>query len=161
VATVMFIKTAKFTLSIDNGVTQTEFQGDAADVHVEVEAGDTVEYPTLDGNVAANSEAESYSLVMRAGQDYSSTGLARFMWDNARAVADIELNAFGKTAVAGADTPSVTGQVTLSPVTYGGEVSTFAEFEITLPFVAKPVLSTGAAAREDEGERVEATPVDA
>ena len=140
-ATILFMKTAKFTLSIDDGVTVVPFQGDAADVHVEVEAGDVVEYPTLDGNVASNAEAETYSLVMRAGQDYSTTGLARFLWDNAGATADVVLNAHGATAVAGAETPEVTGQVTLIPVQYGGEVSTFAEFEVTLPFLAKPTLA--------------------
>jgi hypothetical protein len=147
VATILFMKTAKFTLKVGAGV-ETEFQGDAADVHVEVEAGDVVEYPTLDGNVAANAEAESYTLVMRAGQDYSSTGLARFLWDNSGQVADVVLNAYGATATAGAETPEVTGQVTLIPVQYGGEVSTFAEFEVTLPFIAKPVLGTGGAAQE-------------
>ena len=140
-ATILFIKTAKFSLAVSGGTGPTEFQGDAADVHVEVEAGDVVTYPTLDGNVASNTEAETYSLVMRAGQDYSSTGLARFLWDHAGEVADLVLNAFGKTALPTAETPEVTGQVTLIPVTYGGEVSTFAEFEVTLPFLAKPTLA--------------------
>lgn len=143
-ATILFIKTAKFSLKLAGDPTATEFQGDAADVHVEVEVGETVEYPTLDGNVAANSEAESYSLVMRAGQDYSATGLARYMWDNAGQIADVVLNAHGATAAASTDTPEVVGQVTLIPVSYGGEVSTFAEFEVTLPFVSKPSLNSGA-----------------
>jgi len=142
VATILFMKTAKFSLSIDGGTTEDEFQGDAADVHVEVEAGDVVEYPTLDGAVASNAEAETYSLVMRAGQDYSETGLARYLWDNAGQVADVVLNAYGATAVASTGTPEVRGQVTLIPVQYGGEVSTFAEFEVTLPFIAKPTLAT-------------------
>lgn len=143
-ATILFMKTAKFSLTIVDPVgVATEFQGDAADVHVEVEPGDVVTYPTLDGNVASNAEPESYSLVMRAGQDYSSTGLARFLWDNKGKTADVKLNAHGQTAVAGADTPEVQGQVTLIPVTYGGEVGTFAEFEVTLPFIATPVLSAG------------------
>jgi hypothetical protein len=85
---------------------------------------------------------------MRAGQDYSPTGLARFMWDNAGEVADIVLNAFGATATAGANTPEVTGQVTLIPVQYGDEVGAFAEFEVTLPFVAKPLLDAGVLATE-------------
>jgi len=133
------MKTALFTLDVAG--TDTPFQGDAADVHVEVSAGDVVEYPTLDGNVASNSEPETYALVMRAGQDYSSTGLARFLWDNAGEIADITLNAHGQTALPTAETPAVTGQVKLVPVAYGGEVGTFAEFEITLPFIAKPVLA--------------------
>jgi hypothetical protein len=146
-ATILFMKTAHFTMKIGAG-TEQQFQGDAADVHVEVEAGDVVTYPTLDGNVASNTEPETYSLVMRAGQDYSPTGLARFMWDNAGEVADIVLNAFGATATAGANTPEVTGQVTLIPVQYGDEVGAFAEFEVTLPFVAKPLLDAGVLATE-------------
>ena len=138
-ATILFMKTALFTLKVGAGPLQT-VQGNVADVHVEVAPGDTVEYPTLDGNVAANTEPESYSLVMRAGQDYTATGLARFMWDNAGATADVVLNAHGQGAVAGTATPAVTGQVKLVPVAYGGEVGTFAEFEVTLPFLAKPVL---------------------
>lgn len=140
-ATILFMKTAKFTLTVPVAGTPVEFQGDAADVHVEVEPGDVVTYPTLDGNVASNAEPETYSLVMRAGQDYSSTGLARFLWENKGAVADIELNAHGQTATAGAETPAIRGQVTLIPVQYGGEVGTFAEFEVTLPFVATPDLA--------------------
>lgn len=135
------MKTATFTLKVGAGPLKT-FQGDAADVHVEVSPGDKVEYPTLDGAVAANTSPESYSLVMRAGQDYTATGLARFMWDNANAIADIVLNAFGSAAVPAPATPAVKGQVTLVPVQYGGEVGTFAEFEVTLAFVAKPTLAT-------------------
>lgn len=145
-ATILFMKTAKFTLKVTGAPLPTEFQGDAADVHVEVTAGDVVEYPTLDGNVAANAEAETYALVMRAGQDYSATGLARFLWDNAGQTADVVLNAHGQTAIASDNTPEVTGQVSLVPVQYGGEVSTFAEFEVTLPFIAKPTLDSGGAA---------------
>lgn len=140
-ATILFMKTALFTLKVGAGTAQP-FQGDAADVHVEVSAGDVVEYPTLDGNVASNTEPESYALVMRAGQDYTATGLARFLWDNANATADVEVNAHGMTAAAGPSTPSVKGQVKLIPVAYGGEVGTFAEFEVTLPFLAKPVLDS-------------------
>jgi len=139
-ATILFMKTAKFTLSLA-AAPGTEFQGDAADVHVEVTAGDTVDYPTLDGNVASNAEPETYALVMRAGQDYSTTGLARFLWDNKGEVADVVLNAHGQSVANSAETPAVTGQVTLIPVQYGGEVGTFAEFEVTLPFVATPTLA--------------------
>ena len=91
-ATILFMKTALFTLKVGAG-TATEFEGDAADVHVEVSAGDVVEYPTLDGNVASNSSPESYALVLRAGQDYTATGLARFLWTNNGAVADVVVNA--------------------------------------------------------------------
>lgn len=137
---VLFLKTALFTLKAAADPTAIEFQGEAADVHVEVTAGDTVDYPTLDGNVQSNTEAETYALVLRAGQNYGSGGLARYLWDNKGEVLDVTVNAHGASATPGAETPAVTGQVTAIPVQYGGEVSTFAEFEVTLPFVATPVL---------------------
>jgi hypothetical protein len=140
-ATILFMKTALFTLKVGAGTLQS-FQGDAADVHVEVSPGDRVEYPTLDGNVAANVAPETYALVMRAGQDYTATGLARFLWANNGAVADIVVNAFGSAAVPGPATPAIKGQVTLVAVQYGGEVGTFAEFDVTLQFIAKPSLAT-------------------
>lgn len=140
-ATILFMKTALFTLTLTPPGDEAPFQGDAADVHVEVSAGDTVDYPTLDGNVASNAEPETYALVMRAGQDYSATGLARFLWDNKGKTADVTLNAHGQTALPTAATPAVKGQVTLIPVQYGGEVGTFAEFEVTLPFVTTPELA--------------------
>ena len=142
-ATILFLKTARFSLKLAAGAA-VEFQGNAADVHVEVEAGETVDYPTLDGAVASNAEPETYALVMRAGQDYSTTGLARFLWDNKGQVADVVLNAHGQTTAVSADTPEIQGQVTLVPVAYGGEVGTFAEFEVTLPFVTTPILATTA-----------------
>ena len=150
-ATILFMKTALFTLKVGAGAV-APYQGDAADVHVEVEPGETVTYPTLDGNVASNSEPETYALVMRAGQDYSATGLARFLWDHSGEVADITLNAHGANAIAAADTPEIRGQVTLIPVQYGDEVGAFAEFEVTLPFVTKPILAAAPVAEDETQE---------
>lgn len=119
-ATILFMKTADFSISL-TAAPGAPYQGDAADVHVEVTAGSVVDYPTLDGKVASNSEPETYALVMRAGQDYSSTGLARFLWDNKGAVGHIALQAHGQGKPASADEPSVEGDVTLVPVAYGGK----------------------------------------
>lgn len=138
-ATVLFLKTALFTLKA-GAAAAVPFQGEAADVHVEVTAGDTVDYPTLDGNVQSNTEAETYALVLRAGQVYGTGGLARYLWDHKGEVLHVVLNAHGQTATAGPTTPAIEGDVTAIPVQYGGEVSTFAEFEVTLPFVSTPVL---------------------
>jgi hypothetical protein len=138
-ATVLFMKTALFTMKVGAG-TAVPFQGEVADVHVEVTAGDTIDYPTLDGNVQSNTEAETYALVLRAGQVYGTGGLARFLWDNKGQVAHVVLNAHGQSATAGPTTPAIEGDVTCIPVQYGGEVSTFAEFEVTLPFTATPTL---------------------
>lgn len=141
-ATILFIKTALLTLTIDGGLA-VEYQGDVQDVHVEVTAGDVVDYPTLDGNIAANVGKETYALVMAGGQDYSATGLARFLWENSGKVADVVVNAHGQEALPTDATPSIEGKVTLVAATYGGAADTFAEFEVTLPFVVKPTLNAG------------------
>ncbi len=100
---------------------------------VEVEAGDTVTYPVLDGTVPTQVGPESYALHLVAAQDWTAaSGLARFLWDNAQAVAT-----FG----CGRMTPrgphrGQTGRdrdVTLVAPTYGGEVNTYAELDVTLP----------------------------
>ncbi len=141
-ATLLFMKTALVTLAV--GVDPAEeYQGDLNDVHVEVSPGDLVEYPTLDGNVAANIGRESYALVLGGAQDYSATGLARFLWEHNGEVASVVVNAYGDTALPSDDTPSIEGEVTLVAVAYGGEVEAFAEFEVTLPFVARPTLNAG------------------
>lgn len=141
-ATILFMKTALLTLMVEGG-TAIEYQGNVQDVHVEVTPGDVVDYPTLDGNIASNTGKESYALVLAGGQDYSADGLARFLWENGGKVADVVLNAHGQEAIASDETPAVEGQVTLVPVQYGGNVEEFAEFEVTMPFVAKPTLNIG------------------
>jgi hypothetical protein len=141
-ATLLFIKSALVSIAVDGG-TAIEFQGNLQDVHVEVTAGDVVDYPTLDGEVASNVGKETYALVMTGAQDYSADGLARFLWDNKSKVATVVVNAHGQTAIASDDTPAVEGTVTLVPVTYGGAVEEFAEFEVTLPFTAEPTLNIG------------------
>lgn len=137
----LFVKDASLKLKLAAG-SLIEFNMETASAHIEVSPGDTVEYPTLDGGVASNVGPESYSLVIRAAQNYSAEGLARFLWDNGGAILDFDYQAHGKTAVKSAATPAVTGQVRAVPGNYGGEVGTFAEIEVTLPCIAKPVLDT-------------------
>lgn len=141
-ATILFMKTALLTIAVEGG-TAVEYQGNVQDVHVEVTPGEVVDYPTLDGNVASNVGKESYALVLAGGQDYSATGLARFLWEHGGEVGTVVLNAHGQEATAGDDTPAVEGTVTLVPVQYGGNIEEFAEFEVTMPFTSKPTLNIG------------------
>lgn len=139
VGTLLFMKDATIKLKIAAGAL-TEFNMETSACHIEVSAGDEVSYPTLDGGVGTQVGPETYSLVIKAAQNYSAEGLARFLWDNNGAVLDFDYNAHGKTAVKSATTPAVTGQVRAIPGNYGGEVGTFAEIEVKLPCIAKPVL---------------------
>jgi hypothetical protein len=70
-----------------------------------------------------------------------STGLARFLWDNAGQDATFYLSAFGSGQAPGVGKPAVSGTVRIVAPSYGGEVNTYAELDVTLPCLAKPTLS--------------------
>lgn len=137
---ILFMKDAAIKFKLAGAGTLTEYNTQVASAEIEVSPGDEVAYPTLDGNVAHNVGAPSYALVIRAGQDYTATGLAKFLWDNEGALLDFTYQAHGKSVAESAATPSVTGQCRAVPGAYGGEVGTFAEIEVSLPCAAKPVL---------------------
>ena len=144
-ATILFMKDAAIKLKIAGAGSLVEYNGQVASAEVEVSPGDEVQYPTLDGNVASNVGPPSYALVLRAGQNWSTEGLASFLWENEGELLDFEYQAHGKTVAESADTPKVVGQCRAVPGSYGGEVGTFAEIEVSLPCAAKPTLdSTGA-----------------
>jgi hypothetical protein len=140
-AVVWYVKTVTLKLKTTAG-SFVEYNGNLASAHIEVSPGDQTDYPTLDGGVSSEVGSSTYALVLRGSQDYSATGLARFLWDNEGAVLDFDYNMHGLAAVKSATTPAVTGQVRAVAGAYGGEVNTFAEIEITLPCIAKPVLDT-------------------
>jgi hypothetical protein len=137
---ILFMKDASIKLKVTGIGSLVEYNAQVQSCEIEVSPGDEVDYPTLDGNVARNVGPESYALVITAGQDWASTGLARFLFDNSRATLDFEYQAHGATQVAGATTPIVTGQCKAVPGNYGGEAGSFAEIEVTLPCLTKPLL---------------------
>lgn len=137
---ILFMKDASIKLKVTGGGTLVEYNAQVQSCQIEVEPGDDQSYPTLDGNVARNVGSESYALVINAGQDWSTTGLARFLFDNARATLDFEYQAHGAAVAEGPATPKVVGQCKAIPGAYGGEAGTFAEIEVSLPCLAKPTL---------------------
>lgn len=151
-ATLLFMRNAIISLKVGAGPA-VQYQGQVSTAAVEVEAGDVVTYPVLDGTVPSNVGPESYALHLVAAQDWSAaTGLARFLWDNAGQDAAFWINAYGATA-ADADKPAVSGTCRLVAGTYGGEVQTYAELDVTLPCLVKPTLATtGSAPTEAEAE---------
>ena len=139
---ILFMKDANVKLKLAGAGTLTEYNSQVASAEIEVSPGDEVQYPTLDGNVASNVGPPSYALVLRAGQDYSTTGLAKFLWDNEGELLDFEYQAHGAGTAESATTPKVVGQCRAVPGAYGGEVGTFAEIEVSLPCAAKPTLDS-------------------
>ena len=144
--TLVFLRSAHLTLKIGATAAGT-YHGQVSQAAVEVEPGDTVTYPVLDGTVPTQIGASSYALHLVAAQDWDTTGtpvtgLAAFLWQNEGAQATFYLTAYGTGTAPSTSKPAVTGTVTLVAGTYGGEVNTYPEIDVTLPCNTKPTLAT-------------------
>jgi len=142
--TPLFMRDVSLTLKLLTG-TRVEFNCDAHTAEIVAEPGDTKEYQTLcpSGSFSAAGKS-TYALHIVAAQDWSATGLARFLWENAGQLAEFQYQAHG-AAVAPADaTPGMTGTVTLVDPSYGGEADEYAELDVELPCQSKPALATAA-----------------
>jgi hypothetical protein len=112
---------------------------------VEVTAGDTVTYPVLDGTIPTQIGPSAYALHLVAAQDWDTAGgLARFLWDNEGEDAVFVVQAHGQDVDPSDSTPAATGTVRLVAGSYGGEVGTYAELDVTLPCATKPDLAVAA-----------------
>ena len=155
--TPLFMRDVTLTLEIVGG-TAAPFECDAHLCAIESKAGDVITYQTLcaDGSFSQSGRS-TYALHVVAVQDWSSTGLARFLWDNEGALAVFAYQAHGDATVVPSDTaPGMTGQITLVAPNYGGEAETYAELDVTMPCTTKPTLAVAAfpatAAVESESE---------
>jgi hypothetical protein len=151
------MRDVSLTLKLAAG-TRVQFNCDVHLAEVLSEPGDTIEYQTLCPTGSFSSIGKTtYSLHLVAAQDWSTTGLARFLWDNDGALADFQYQAHGVAAIPPtAVLPGMSGSVRLVAPTYGGEADTYAELEVTLPCSSKPTLATAAfpavAEAEEEGK---------
>lgn len=123
-----------------------EFQCMVSEARVQVTPGETVTVKTLCANGSfSNAQPPEYALVLVGIQDWDTTsaspGLSAYLWQNEGLVLDVVLNVYGETATKTASTPAMTGQVTAIPGDYGGEIGSYAELSVELPFVAKPTLA--------------------
>jgi hypothetical protein len=137
---ILFIKDASVKLKVTGIGSLVEYNGEVQSAAIEPEPGDESTFPTLDGNVSKGIGPASYSLVLTAGQNWAAAGLSTFLFNNAGATLDFEVQAHGATQAAGAATPLMSGQCRAIPGNYGGEVGNFAEYEVSLPCLAKPLL---------------------
>lgn len=160
--TPLFMRDVSLTLQLAAG-TREEFNCDAHTAEIVTTAGDPVTYQTLcpDGSFTEIAKS-SYELHIVAAQDWSATGLARFLWDHEGELAEFQYQAHGAD-VAGANAPStsqpgMTGTVRLVAPNYGGEVENYAELDVTMPCSSKPTIATAAfpAVAEAEAETVAA-----
>lgn len=143
--TLVYMRDALVQLKLATGGTWAFYQGQVSTAAVEVEAGDTVTYPVLDGTVPTQVGAPSYALHLVAAQDWDvTTGLARFLFDNDGKDAVFAIQAHGALTTPSTSKPAMTGTVRLVAGTYGGEVGTYAELDVSMPCATKPTLAIAA-----------------
>lgn len=149
--TPLFMRDVSLTLKLTAG-SRVQFNCDVHTAEVVTEPGDTVEYQTLCPTGSFSSVGKStYNLHIVAAQDWSTTGLARFLWDNAGALAEFQYQPHGAAVIPPtAAFPGMSGFVRLVEPTMGGEADTYAELDVELPCQAKPTLAVAAFPALDE-----------
>jgi hypothetical protein len=162
--TPLFMRDVSLTLKLVTGGTgRLEFSCDAHLAEVITNPGDDVTYATLCAQGSYKSVGQStYDLHVVAAQDWSATGLARFLWDNEGKLAEFQYQAHGTAAIPPtAALPGMAGTVLLVGPSYGGERDTYAELDVTMPCQTRPTLAVAAfptiAEAEAEEELAEAT----
>jgi hypothetical protein len=95
--------------------------------------GDETTYRTLceDGTYTRLGRT-TWTLDLAGVQDWSSTGLARFLAEHDGDEGEWFLSMFGAEDPTD-DTPAYTGTCRLVAVAYGGEADAFAEYDVSLP----------------------------
>jgi hypothetical protein len=150
------MRDVSLTLTLVSGPA-AEYNCDAHLAAIETSAGSEVTYQTLcaDGSFSEIGQS-SYALHIVAAQDWSATGLARFLWDNEGELCTFEYQAHGATVPPADATPGMTGTIRLIAPNYGGEAENYAELDVTMPCTAKPTIAlapfAAAAAAEAEPE---------
>lgn len=134
-------KVVSFTLKVGAGDVE-EFNTDVLDAAVVPTPGDTQRVRTLDGVTHQDQEGESWSLDLRAIQDWDTVrpGLAAYLWTNKGADATFVLELYDEAISTTA--PAMTGTVKLVAIPYGGPGNTFVEAEVTMPIDGDPTLDT-------------------
>lgn len=120
----------------------TDFSMDVIDAEVVPEPGDVQTVKTLDGVTHQDAESETWSLRLRCVIDWDTVrpGLAYYLYNNR---GDKVAVRFRKdTSAISTTNPEVQGNVTLVPISYGGNGNEYAEAEVNLPFDGTPTLDT-------------------
>lgn len=143
----LFMKEVSLTLKV-GAAAAVEFNCAVSQAILEPSPGDVVTYNTLcAGGQMSRTSDPTWALHLIGVQNHDGTagavGLSRFLADNAGAMATFVFNAHGVAPVAPTPaTPAYTGQCQLAAGNYGGEVNTWAEFDVSLTVSGKPVAVT-------------------
>lgn len=145
--TPLFMQTVSLTLKLlPSGPSRVEYNCNVKTAEVVANPGDDVEYVTLCTAGSYKSVgATTFDLHLVAVQDWSTTGLARFLFENDGAQAEFQYQAHGSTVIPPTPAaPGMAGVVRLIAPTYGGTRDEYAELDVTLPCSSKPTLTTAA-----------------
>jgi hypothetical protein len=136
----LFMQDVKLTLKLlPAGPSRVSFECDISLAEIIPTPGDSVDYSTLCASGSYSSIGKTtYALHIVAVQRWAADGLASFLWDNDGQLAEFQYQAHGAAVANATDTPGMYGTVRLVAGNYGGEVSTYAELDVTLPCTVKP-----------------------
>lgn len=135
----LFVKDAIVSLTFDAG------PASLVECHVRRAAvvptpGATVTYQPLCSDASySETAADTFALELTGVQDWSATGLARLLWDNAGEDVAFSIAAYGAIA---ANTPAMTGVCKAVRPAYGGTADEWGEFDVELPIVGIPALDS-------------------
>jgi hypothetical protein len=140
----LFMKSVSLTLQAAGEATPIEFNCNVRLAAIEAEAGDAVTFePLCEDGAYSESEPTTYALHLVGAQDWTGTpayGLTRYLDEFEGLAAAFEFQAHGAGVVPSADQPAKSGSCILAAPNYGGEKSTYAEFDVSMPIVGKPTL---------------------
>jgi hypothetical protein len=141
------MRDVSLTLKLVGGAgSRAEYNCDAHLAEIVPTAGDEVTYVTLcEDGTHSQIGATTYALHIVAAQDWSTTGLARFLWENDGAEAEFQYQAHGSDVLPPtAAMPGMAGLCRLVAGAYGGEAEAYAELDVTMPCTSKPTLAVAA-----------------
>ncbi len=127
-------------LGTESASANREYNGTCNAATVEVTAGDENTVVTLDGVRHTRVGVSGYALHLAYFQDWTGSGLSQFLFNNEGLAATVAVKA--TTDPLDTNHPQIEGTVILVAGNYGGEAETWAEGDVVLPFVQKPVLRT-------------------
>lgn len=140
------LKNAYLRLKTETGGTFAQYACQVKRAELVPEPGEEVTYRTLcDAGSWSDVGPTTWTLELEGAQGWDTTdGLARFLFDHEGELLAGELDQYGETHTPTAAEPGMSFTVRALPTGYGGEVDSYAEFDIALPVQGVPVLVTAA-----------------
>jgi hypothetical protein len=139
----VYLRNAWVKLKKTQGGTLAQYSCQVKRVALVPEPGEEVSYKTLGGDACSWTEVgtATWTLEIDGAQGWGAAdGFARFLFDNEGQLLTFQIDQYGMTHTPTAEEPGFTGTCRAIPTSYGGEQSTYAEFEVVLPVQGKPTL---------------------